>query len=76
MGAPVSLQGRFCHNMDPDSSILVSSLGYTEIDQGIEFQWGSSFWFDMDSTLFVSVTLSGFTDTNWDHLHGLELRVD
>ena len=31
MGASVSLQGRFCHDMDPDSSILVSSLGYTEI---------------------------------------------
>ena len=80
MGAPVSLQGQFCHDMDQDSSILVSSLGYTEIDQSIEFQWGSfvhsdgflisvslyqhSFWFDMDSTLFVSVTLSGFIDTD------------
>ena len=41
MGAPESLQGLFCHDMDLDSSILVSSLGYTEIDQSIEFQWGS-----------------------------------
>ena len=39
MGASVSLQGRFCHDMDPDSSILVSSLGYIEIDQSIELQW-------------------------------------
>ena len=31
MGTSVSLQGRFCHDMDPNSSILVSSLGYTEI---------------------------------------------
>ena len=92
MGASVSLQGRFCHDMDLDSFILVSSLGYTEIDQSIEFQRGSfvhsdglpisvslyqrSFWFHMDSTLFVSVTLSGFTNTDWDHLRGLELRVD
>ena len=66
--------------MDQNSSILVSSLGYTEIDQSIEFQWGSfvhsdglltsvslyqhSYLFDMDSTLFVSVTLSEFTDTD------------
>ena len=92
MGAFVSLQGRFCHDMDPDSSIFVSSLGYIEIDQSIELQWGNfvhsdgllisislkqrSFWFDMNSTLFVRVTLSGFTDTDWDHLRGLELRVD
>ena len=41
MGASVSLQGRFCHDMDPDSSILVSSLGYIEIDQSIELQWGN-----------------------------------
>ena len=38
MGASVSLQGRFCHDIDRDSSILVSSLGYTEIDQSIELQ--------------------------------------
>ena len=30
MGASVSLQGQFCHDMDPDSSILVSSPGYIE----------------------------------------------
>ena len=41
MGASVSLEGRFCHDMDPDSSILVSSLGYIEIDQSIELQWGN-----------------------------------
>ena len=79
MGASVSLQGRFCHDMDPDSSVLVSSLGYTEITRVLSFsgavlcivmdclfQFHYSnvlFWFDMDSTLFVSVTLSGFTDT-------------
>ena len=43
MGASVSLQGQFCHDMDPDSSILVSSLGYIEIDRSIELQWGSLF---------------------------------
>ena len=32
MGASVSLQGRFCHDMDPDSSILVSSLRYIDIE--------------------------------------------
>ena len=37
MGASVSLQGRFCHDMDPDSSILVSSLGYTEIIEVLSF---------------------------------------
>ena len=41
MGAFVSLQSQFSHDMDPDSSILVSSRGYIEIDQSIEFQWGS-----------------------------------
>ena len=41
MGASVSLQGQFCHDTNPDSSILVSSLRYTEIDQSMEFQWGS-----------------------------------
>ena len=41
MGASVSLLGQFSHDMDPYSSILVSSLGYIEIDQSIEFQWGS-----------------------------------
>ena len=37
MGASVSLQGRFCHDMDPDSSILVSSLGYTDIIRVLSF---------------------------------------
>ena len=27
--------------MDPNSSILVSSLRYIEIDQSIELQWGN-----------------------------------
>ena len=54
MGASVSLQGRFSHDMDPDSSILVSSRGYTEIDQSIEFQWGS--FVDSDG-LLISVSL-------------------
>ena len=54
MGAPVSLQGRFCHDMDPDSYIFVSSLGYTEIDQSIEFQWGS---FVHSDGLLISVSL-------------------
>ena len=63
MGAFESLQGWFIHDMDLDSSILVSSRGYIGIDQSIKFQWGSfvhsdgllilvsfwkhSFWFDM-----------------------------
>ena len=92
MGAYVSLHGWFSHVMDPKLSSLVSSLGYTEIDQIIGFQWGNfvhkdgllisvslkqhSFRFDLASTLFVSVPLLGFTDSDWDHLHGLELRVD
>ena len=37
MGASVSLQGRFCHDMDPDYSILVSSLGYIEIIRVLSF---------------------------------------
>ena len=41
MGASVSLQGRFGHDMDPNSSILVFSLGYIKIDQSIELQWGN-----------------------------------
>ena len=88
----MSLQGRFCHDIDPDSSILVSSLGYTKIikvlcfsgavlcivmDCLFQFHYSSVlFGFDMDSTLFISVTHSGFIDTDWDHLCGLELRVD
>ena len=54
MGASVSLQGRFCHDMDPNSSILVSSLGYTEIDHSIEFQCGS---FVHSDGLLISVSL-------------------
>ena len=46
MGASVSLHGRFCHDMDPDSSILVSSLGFIEIDQSIELQWGNFMYSD------------------------------
>ena len=37
MGASVSLQGRFCHDMDPDSSILVSFIGYTKIIRVLSF---------------------------------------
>ena len=37
MGASVSLQGRFSHDMDSDSSILVSSLEYTEIIRVLSF---------------------------------------
>ena len=37
MGASVSLLGRFSHDMDPYSSILVSSLGYTEIIRVLSF---------------------------------------
>ena len=54
MGEYVSLQGQFCHDMDPNSSILVSSLGYTKIDQSIEFQWGS---FVHSDGLPISVSL-------------------
>ena len=54
MGASVSLQGRFCHDIDQNSSILVSSRGYTEIDQSIEFQWGS---FLHSDGLLISVSL-------------------
>ena len=54
MGASVSLQGQFSHDMDPNSSILVSSRGYTEINQSIEFQWGSLVHID---GLLISVSL-------------------
>ena len=54
MGTSVSLQDRFCYDMDPDSSILVSFLGYTEINQSIEFQWGS---FVHSDGLLISVSL-------------------
>ena len=54
MGASVSLQGRFCHVMDPDSSILVSSPGYIEIDQSIKLQWGN---FVHSDGLLISVSL-------------------
>ena len=54
MGASVSLQGWFCHDMDSDSSILVSFLGYTEIDKRIEFQWSS---FVHSDGLLISVSL-------------------
>ena len=40
--------------MDPDSSILVSSQGYTEIDQSIEFKWGI---FVLSDGLLISVSL-------------------
>ena len=54
MGASVSLQGQFCHDMDPDSSILVSSPRYIEIDQSIEIQWGN---FVHSDGLLISVLL-------------------
>ena len=54
MGAFVSLQGRFCHDMDPDSSILISSLGYIEIDHSTELQWGN---FMHSDGLLISVSL-------------------
>ena len=54
MGASVNLQGWFSHDMDLDSSILVASLGYTEIDQSIEFQWGS---FVHSVGLLISISL-------------------
>ena len=54
MGAFVSLQGWFSHDIDPDSSILVSSRGYTEIDQSIKFQWGS---FVHSDGLLISISL-------------------
>ena len=54
MGASVSLQGRFSHDMDRNSSILVSSQKYTEIDQSIEFWWGS---FVHSDGLLISVSL-------------------
>ena len=54
MGASMSLQGWFSHVMDPKLSRLVSSRGYTEIDQSIEFQWGS---FAHSDGLPISVSL-------------------
>ena len=54
MGASVSLQGRFCHDMDQDSSILVSSPRYIEIDQSIELQWSN---FVHSDGFLISVSL-------------------
>ena len=54
MGASVNLQGRQSHDMDSDSSILVSSQGYTKIDQSIKFQWSS---FVHSDGLLISVSL-------------------
>ena len=54
MGTSVSFQGRFSHDMNQDFSILVSSRGYTEIDQSIKFQWGS---FVHSDGLPISVSL-------------------
>ena len=36
----MSLQGRFSYVMDLELFSLVSSRGYTEIDQSIGFLWG------------------------------------
>ena len=44
----------FFHEMDLDSSILISSLGYTKIDQSIELQWGN---FVHSDGLLISVSL-------------------
>ena len=41
MGASVSLLGRFSYDMDQNFSIVVSTLGYIEIDQSVELQWGN-----------------------------------
>ena len=54
MGASVSLQGKFSHDMDLNFSILVSSRGYTEIEQSIEFQWGN---FMHSDGFLISVSL-------------------
>ena len=54
MGASVSLLGRFSHDMDPNFSIVVSSRGYTEIDQSIEFYCGS---FVHSDRLLISISL-------------------
>ena len=40
--------------MDPDSSTLVSSLGYAEIDKSFELQWGN---FVHSDGLIISVSL-------------------
>ena len=54
MGASVSLLGRFTHDMDPNFSIVVSSRGYAEIYQSIEFYWGS---FVHSDILLISISL-------------------
>ena len=46
MGASVNLLSRLSHDMDPNLSIVVSSLGYTENDQSIELQWGNFMYSD------------------------------
>ena len=43
MGAFVSLQGQFSHDMDSDFSTLVSFQGCTEIDQSLDFS-GTTFY--------------------------------
>ena len=54
MGASVSHLGLFSHDMDPNFSIVVSSRGYTEIDQNIEFLWDS---FVHSDRLLISISL-------------------
>ena len=54
MGASVSLLGWFSHDMNPNFSIVVSSQGYTEIEQSIEFKWVS---FVHSDRLLISISL-------------------
>ena len=54
MGASVSLLGWFSHDIDPNFFIVVSSRGYTGIDQSIEFYWGS---FVHSDRLLISISL-------------------
>ena len=50
----MSLQGWFSHVMDRELSTLVSSRGYTNIDQSIGFQWGG---FVHSDGLSISISL-------------------
>ena len=54
VGATVSLQGQFSHDMNPNLSILVSSREYIEIDQSMEFQWDN---FAHSDRFLISVSL-------------------
>ena len=63
MGASVSLQGRFSHDMDKDFSIFFSFQGYTKIDKSLGFNGmvfyivlAYLFWFQFNIHLVIALS--------------------